>query len=580
MNSLFDNTVIACERRGYSCGTLSRVTLGDTTIIWRLDGQNGRGLPVALSNSALETALDYDVDNRVIDRYVTLKADPNIEVNSQLYNYNGATGNMAGRGVYDEDEEVFTYDALQRLTGYGGKTITYDLIGNIVQKSDIGALEYDGTPYAFTFLTDTAMVMPSTTQAIAYNALQLPDTINEGGYRATFMYYGDGTRSRMTLGYNNGLTQVCYYDGQFNRYHRYEGNVEYTKDILWLGGTPYTAPAALMRVSDGPVPGGDNWRLYYVVRDNQGSIVAVTDSAGNTLQALRYDPWGNIVDNSDGHLLTRGEQPELLLERGYTGHEHLPQFGLINMNARLYEPLTARFLSPDPEVQAPDFSQNLNRYSYCLNNPLRYIDPTGMVACSAADTVGMTGEQKEEYLKYIAFVQENEILSEWYNKLNGDLSFNVPFAFGETSSEYTAYYDPINRTIIYSLDAFNNSLEIGYLQLTEEFFHMLQDYCGILNSYAELGINVELEAKLLSALSIHTYGNFKYVRYFFDELPLMNLFESAFFDLHPSFTIDDYRIAGSQFVEHYKALKMNDPSYLSPVKTASSFFQKYISIKF
>ena len=157
------------------------------------------------------------------------------------------TGNMTGRGVYEYDEEEFAYDALQRLTGYGGKTIAYDLTGNIVQKSDIGSLEYDGTPYAFTFLTDTAMVKPATTQTIAYNALQLPDTINEGGYRATFMYYGDGTRSRMTLGYNNGLTQVCYYDGQFNRYHRYEGNVEYTKDILWLGGTPYTAPAALMR---------------------------------------------------------------------------------------------------------------------------------------------------------------------------------------------------------------------------------------------------------------------------------------------------------------------------------------------
>ena len=72
-------------------------------------------------------------------------------------------------------------------------------------------------------------------------------------------------------------------------------------------------------------------------------------------------------------------QPELLLGHGYTGHEHLPEFGLINMNARLYDPALGRFLSPDPVVQAPDDTQSFNRYSYCLNNPLRYTDPDGKV---------------------------------------------------------------------------------------------------------------------------------------------------------------------------------------------------------
>jgi len=47
------------------------------------------------------------------------------------------------------------------------------------------------------------------------------------------------------------------------------------------------------------------------------------------------------------------------------------------MNARLYDPALGRFLSPDPYVQAPDFSQSFNRYSYCLNNPLRYVDKNG-----------------------------------------------------------------------------------------------------------------------------------------------------------------------------------------------------------
>ncbi|MCQ2975739.1 MAG: RHS repeat-associated core domain-containing protein [Bacteroidales bacterium] len=65
------------------------------------------------------------------------------------------------------------------------------------------------------------------------------------------------------------------------------------------------------------------------------------------------------------------------IPRGYTMHEHLDEFGLINMNARLYDPYIARFLSPDPYIQDPEYSQNFNRYSYCLNNPLKYTDPSG-----------------------------------------------------------------------------------------------------------------------------------------------------------------------------------------------------------
>ena len=66
-----------------------------------------------------------------------------------------------------------------------------------------------------------------------------------------------------------------------------------------------------------------------------------------------------------------------MLGRGYTGHEHLTRFGLINMNARLYDPVLGRFLSPDPYVQMPDFTQNFNRYAYGLNNPLVYVDENG-----------------------------------------------------------------------------------------------------------------------------------------------------------------------------------------------------------
>jgi len=66
-----------------------------------------------------------------------------------------------------------------------------------------------------------------------------------------------------------------------------------------------------------------------------------------------------------------------LFRRGYTGHEHLEPFGIINMNGRLYDPNTASFFSPDPYVVDPSNTQAFNRYSYCLNNPLMYTDPSG-----------------------------------------------------------------------------------------------------------------------------------------------------------------------------------------------------------
>lgn len=64
-------------------------------------------------------------------------------------------------------------------------------------------------------------------------------------------------------------------------------------------------------------------------------------------------------------------------DRGFTEHEHLYAFNLINMNGRVYDPFVSRFLSPDSYIQAPDFSQSFNRYAYVWNNPMKYTDPSG-----------------------------------------------------------------------------------------------------------------------------------------------------------------------------------------------------------
>ncbi|OJA03541.1 RHS repeat domain-containing protein, partial [Bathymodiolus thermophilus thioautotrophic gill symbiont] len=57
--------------------------------------------------------------------------------------------------------------------------------------------------------------------------------------------------------------------------------------------------------------------------------------------------------------------------------EHIDEMGFIHMNGRVYDPSIGRFLSADPNIQAPYNTQSYNRYSYVLNNPLKYTDPSG-----------------------------------------------------------------------------------------------------------------------------------------------------------------------------------------------------------
>ena len=110
-------------------------------------------------------------------------------------------------------------------------------------------------------------------------------------------------------------------------------------------------------------------------RDYQGSILAITNDIGVLLEKRQFDAWGAILKVQDGaNNVLNGLT---ILDRGYTGHEHLQSVGLINMNGRLYDPKLHRFLQPDNYVQDTSNTQNYNRYGYVLNNPLKYTDPSG-----------------------------------------------------------------------------------------------------------------------------------------------------------------------------------------------------------
>jgi len=153
-------------------------------------------------------------------------------------------------------------------------------------------------------------------------------------------------------------------------FHRPDGIAYsyYSDRILYVDGSPYSASIAY-------TPDKTS-KHHFIIRDRQGSVRQITNDLSQLVAEYFYDAWGRQTDE-DGTVYSTYTEPLLLLGRGYTGHEHLPWFNLINMNARLYDPVVGRFLSPDPYVQAPSELQNFNRYSYCMNNPLMYIDQDG-----------------------------------------------------------------------------------------------------------------------------------------------------------------------------------------------------------
>ena len=114
--------------------------------------------------------------------------------------------------------------------------------------------------------------------------------------------------------------------------------------------------------------------LHYILKDHLGSWTTITDASGNVEEEHSYDAWGNFRDPYTwvGHSY---DKP--MFDRGFTGHEHLRFFDLINMNGRMYDPVMSTFLSVDAYVQDPTSAQGFNRYAYCSHNPLRYVDPTG-----------------------------------------------------------------------------------------------------------------------------------------------------------------------------------------------------------
>ena len=299
------------------------------------------------------------------------------------YQFDPARGNLMSRTDNIHDlTETFSYDSMNRLTGTGDRTITYSPEGNITSIDDVGSLSYadENHPYRVTQLDLTGNAVPAAPQSITYTCYQRPAQVTESGRSATFTYDADGRRVKMYL--SDGADPVLsrYYLGD-----RYEADVtpEGNTERLYIGGNAYNAPVVYVKDGD------SEWTMYNIGRDYLGNITHIATADGTPVAEYNYDPWGRLRNPETHEIFAPGEEPELFLGRGYTGHEHLTDFGLINMNARLYDPVIGRFLSPDPYVQDPESTQDFNRYTYCLNNPLVYIDENGEFVITTAIIIGV-----------------------------------------------------------------------------------------------------------------------------------------------------------------------------------------------
>lgn len=284
--------------------------------------------------------------------------------------YDSITGNLLARQRNGKSVEVFEYDDLDRLVSVNTSTaesvtqtgeltevmhLSYASNGNILSKTGVGNYNYSvsSKPHAVKSVDNTDGLIPSDALFTTFNDLGKIQTIeDEGtGRRMDFVYGPDMERwySAMTT------------DGQEERTTVYAGNYEkitengVTREYYYLDG------GAIV------IKENDEFKYYQAFTDNLGSILSVVNSDCEKVFDASYDAWGQQTVTLN----------EIGLHRGYTGHEMLNEFGIINMNGRLYDPILGRFFSPDNYVQLPENSQSYNRYSYCLNNPLKYTDPTG-----------------------------------------------------------------------------------------------------------------------------------------------------------------------------------------------------------
>lgn len=289
------------------------------------------------------------------------------------------------RDIKNSDQwQCFTYDALDRLTtaytdntsacnghtavgaGNYNESFAYSSGGNLTSKTGQGTFTYGDTNHkhavtatsaggSFSYdangnMTSRNPAGAAPAQMLAWNNDQRLATVTEGSTVTEHRYDADGGRIRRQTGDDYSY----YYQG--GEYHHDDGagTGEFTH-YHTLGGS------IVAMTIDG--------ELTWTYGDQIGST-SLTRTASGVNKVQRYTPWGEI--RTDGNLTN---------DRHFTGQINDQTTGLYHYNARYYDPGIGRFISPDTIIPNPADGQHYNRYSYVLNNPIKYSDPSGHETC-------------------------------------------------------------------------------------------------------------------------------------------------------------------------------------------------------
>jgi RHS repeat-associated protein len=312
-------------------------------------------------------------------------------------NVRGQTDNTTGDAV------SYTYDSLNRLkgaTGFSGGTTaaySYSTIDNLLTKQEGSSsltLTYPATgqprPHAVTATTGTTGTQ---TLSLGYDANG--NLVTQGASTYTF-----DAENRLKTRTVTGGTASYTYDGTGTLLKRTNADGSWTAYISGVyeknsdGTVRKYFDANGQTVAMRSVPsGGGTGTLFYMLQDHLSSTVKVLGSSFATYAEMKYWPFG-------GTRSTTGSSPT---DKLYTGQREEPgdsALGLYNYKARFYSTMLGRFVSADPVA-------SLNRYTYTANNPLRFVDPSGltlMIACGTNNHCE-TGQDAGQY--------RNAIIAEW-----------------------------------------------------------------------------------------------------------------------------------------------------------------------
>ncbi len=312
-----------------------------------------------------------------------------------------SVGSLVSQTILD----TYEYDKLDRLTKHSIASgldaaanrsvfVQYNAIGNVLSKSDVGGYTYGalngprphavtaaaGVSYGYDANGQLTSASGDETRSVTWTGFNHAATMSYKGATTAFKF--DHTHRRIQETVTQGANVRTVYFVHPNNvgglsYEREETKVGATvtrdesRHYISVGG----AVVAVVKTLNGAgVVSSDNNLTQYWHKDALGSVVAVSNAAGVVQERMAFDAWGRRVRSTG---LADAAVNPAHGDRGYTGHEHLDEQGLIHMNGRIAHPLLGRFLSSDPHVQDPNDLQNFNRYSYVLNNPLKYTDPSG-----------------------------------------------------------------------------------------------------------------------------------------------------------------------------------------------------------